>query len=382
MQTYEQVDSYMNEVGLKYVKDATSLLAGLIMRTDKKYAEEVAKQLNDRAQGLPVSNAEFYELKNRNLDGSIYISAAFDGGVFRHIGNMIIDCADRLSGEVLDLCCDCGIVTCFMAKNCPESHFTGIDINESAIENAKQLAERLGLTNVEFICADVYEMELGKQFDAVTSFRSLLDAADKETKGLNFIGYRKDREDSYQKAFAPFARAVSAHLKDNGFVLSVERYTAEYGWLGWMQALSEQGINATAESGLMRAQDISSVKEYSVTYAVKADGAAPLDVYNESLSKQFKSGTGYDGGMAEFALYYDSVDGIDFYEITKNNRVIHLYAIAHNEKGKGMYFDASNDNRKIKYYNVKKEENILKDIEKNLSLYDEDVYVIRRFSAE
>ncbi|MBQ3903491.1 MAG: methyltransferase domain-containing protein [Eubacterium sp.] len=381
MQTYEQVDNYMEKVGLKYVKDAKSLIAGLVLRVDKHYAEEVGRELNSRAEGLPADNASFYEMKNRYFEGSIFLSAAFDGGVFRHIGNMVIDNADRFKGEVLDLCCDCGIVTCFMAENNPESHFTGIDINESAIENAKQLAEKLGLNNVEFICKDVYELDLGKQFDAVTSFRSLLDAAEKQTKGLNYIGLRDEREETYKTAFTPFAEIVAKHLKPEGFFLSVERYTAEYGWLGWMQALAQQGIYANGESGLMRAQDISSVKEYSVTYAAKGEKTEPIEVFNEALSKQFKSGTGYDGGMAEFALYYDSTGEIEHTLIYKNNRVIHQYSLAYNEKGKLMYYDASNDTRKIKYINSKKEESVRSDIEKNLALYDENIYTVKQIKA-
>lgn len=380
MQTYEQVDRYMEKVGLKYIKDAKSLLAGLIMRVDKKYAEDVARELNSRAEGLPADNTSFYELKNRNLDGSIYLSAAFDGGVFRHIGNIVIDCAENLKGNVLDLCCDCGIVTCFMAENNPDTKFIGVDINETAVENAKKLAKRLELTNVEFICKDVYVLDLGGKFDAVTSFRSLLDVAEKQTKGLNYIGLRDEREETYKEAFTPFAAVIAKHLKPEGFVLSVERYTAEYGWLGWMKALAEQGIYATEESGLMRAQDISSIKEYSVTYAFSKDKTDPLEIYDASLSKQFKSGTGYDGSMAEFALYYDSVGEIENILVYKNNRVIHQYSLAYNEKEKLMYYDASNDSRKIKYFNAKKEENVRNDIDKNLKLYSEDIYSIKHIN--
>ncbi len=381
MQTYPQVDEYMNKIGLKYIKNPNDFIAGLAMRTDRAYAKEMAEELNSRAEGAPKNNARFYELKNRTLEGSVYVSAAFDSGVFRHIGNMIIDEAENFKGEVLDLCCDCGIVTCFMAENFPDSHFTGVDINESAINNAKELAEWFGLTNVEFICSDVYELNLDKKFDAVTSFRSLLDAADKKTKGLNFIGNRDKREESYKNAFLDFADAVSRHLADNGFVLSVERYTAEYGWLGWMEALSEKGIYATEKSTLMRAQDISSVKEYSVTYAEKGEASDPLEVFTASMAKNFKSGTGYDGGMAEFALYYDSEGEIELYDVEKNNRVIHQFAFAVSKKGKGMYYDASNDSRIIRYFNPKKEEAIRKEFENKLALYDREIYSVIEYSV-
>ena len=381
MQVYEQVEEYMKTIGLKYIKNPQEFIAGLAMRTDKAYAQEMAAEFNSRAEGAPANNTKFYKLKNRSLEGSVYISAAFDSGVFRHIGNMIIDVKEQLTGEVLDLCCDCGIVTCFMAKYIPEAHFTGIDINESAIDNAKQLAEWFGLTNVDFICQDVYEMNLDKKFDAVTSFRSLLDAAEKKTKGLNFIGNRDEREESYKQAFIDFADSVERHLKDNGFFLSVERYTAEYGWLGWMQALAEKGIYADDRSGLMRAQDISSVKEYSVTYASKCvDRTEPLDVLNNSLAKQFKTGNGYDGSMAEFALYYDADGKIELYDVIKKNRVIHQFAFATSKKGKGMYYDASNDERKIRYFNKKKEESIRNEFKNKISLYDPDMYSIIEYN--
>ena len=116
MVVYEQVEEYMKQVGLKYIKTPNDFISGLAYRTNKNYALEVANVLNYRAEGAPTDNDKFYELKNDTLESSIYISAAFDGGVFRHIGNIVIDRADMFGTEVLDLACDCGIVSCFMAK--------------------------------------------------------------------------------------------------------------------------------------------------------------------------------------------------------------------------------------------------------------------------
>ncbi len=383
MIAYEQVESYMKEVGLKYIKTANDFIAGLAVRTDKQYAQDMAYELNSRGEGAPVDNAHFYELKNRSLDGSVYVSAAFDGGVFRHIGNLVIDNADLFGDSVLDLCCDCGIVTCFMARQFPEKKFVAIDINEGAIENAKELAKRLGVENAEFITADVFELDLGEKFDCVTSFRALLDACELKTQGLNFLGYRPDREETYKNAFLDFAKTVAKHLKENGNVISVERYTAEYGWLGWMQALSECGINMdAAKCEQMQAQDISGTKDYSVTFAGFNKTDAPLDTFNDVLSRKFKSGTGYDGGMAEFALYYDSEGEIEFIDIIKGRRTIHQFAFATAKNGKRMFFDAANNNRKIKYYNEKKEDRMRADFEAKLKLYDPETFKIEKYSKQ
>lgn len=379
MQVYEQVEEYMKLVGLKYIKNSQDFIAGLAIRTDRQYTIELGGMLNSRAEGAIVNNDDFYKLKNKYLDGSIYISAAFDGGVFRHVGNIIIDEKESFKGKVLDLCCDCGIVTCFMAKCYPGVSFVGVDKNELAIENAKALAERLELSNVEFLCSDVYELSLDERFELVTSFRSLLDAAEKQTKGLNYIGYRPEREESYKAAFTPFAEVIDRHLSEDGAVISVERYTAEYGWLGWMNALEDKGIYSSEKSTLMRAQDLSSVKEYSVTLAKRGEESKCLDVFNASLSKNFKSGTGYDGSMAEFALYYDSEGEIEFCDVLKKGRMIHQFCFAAAKNGKGMYYNASNNDRKIKYYNMKKHDKMKKDFEDKLSLYDESVYEIKKY---
>ncbi|MBQ9517636.1 MAG: class I SAM-dependent methyltransferase [Eubacterium sp.] len=381
MIAYEQVEDYMKEVGLKYIKTPNDFIAGLAVKTDKQYAQDMAYELNSRGEGAPVDNSHFYELKNRSLDGSVYVSAAFDGGVFRHIGNLTIDNAELFGSRVLDLCCDCGIVTCFMAKQFPDKSFVGIDINEAAIENAKELAARLGVTNAEFVCADVFELDLGKKFDCVTSFRSLLDACEMTTQGLNFVGYRPEREESYKNAFMGFAKTVANHLAENGTLISVERYTAEYGWLGWLEALAECGMKFDIEKCTqMQAQDISSTKDYSVTFAGFGYDGEALDAFNGVLARKFKSGTGYDGGMAEFALYYDSEGEIEFTDVIKGRRTIHQYAFATAKSGKKMYYDAANNNRKIKYYNEKKEGRMREDFESKLKLYDEDKFEIKQYT--
>lgn len=382
MKVYEQVEEYMNKVGLKYIKNTQDFVSGLAYRTkDKQYTNDVVKHLNSRAEGRLIDNDEFYKLKNYSLDASVYISAAFDGGVFRHIGNMIMDCSEMFSGKALDLGCDCGIVTCFVALCYPDVQFTGVDKNPDAIENAKRLAEKLGVNNAEFVCCDVYDFHGESPFDLVTSFRCLLDVAYDKAHYLPFIGLRSERENNYKEAFSDYAGVIADNLKDGGNLISVERYTADYGWLGWLSALEEKGIYASDGCELMKAQDISSVKEYSVTYAKKEKAqVSALDVFNSVLSKDFKSGAGLAGGMAEFALYYDADGEIEFTDVYKKDRIIHQFAFATSKSGKRMYYDAGADSKKLKYYNEKKEQSIRKDFDKKLSMFDKNTYNIKNYS--
>lgn len=224
------------------------------------------------------------------------------------MGNLIIDYAELFdSKQILDFACDCGIVTCFIAKMYPNCHITGVDVNSSAIENANKLKEKLGLDNVDFVCSDVFEYAGENKADTVVTFRALLDTCMAQTKDLPFFGERSWREEQYKNAFLPFINIIENNIKPDAKVLSVERYTADYGWLGYMMALEEKGLHTNSEkSAIMRASDISSVKEYSVTYAGYSENDTYQKTFDDVLSREYKAGQGYEGAMAEFALYYDS----------------------------------------------------------------------------
>lgn len=383
MKTYEQVDAYMQKVGLKYIKSTNEFLTGLAVRTDKEYTKKIAEELNSRATRQNSGNSYFYQIKNENYAGSIYISAAFDGGVFRHIGNFVIDNHDYFNGEIIDFACDCGIVTCFIAQMYPQSHITGIDVNSLAVENAKKLAENLGLNNVDFICGDVCEFISDKKADTITSFRGLLDVCMNKTNGLPFFGERLWRENQYKEAFSDYAKAFKNNLKENGYVICVERYTPEYGWIGWLDALSQCGINAIGEKCLlMKAADLSSVKEYSVTVAQYNDSdSKPVDIVDSILSVNFKTGTGYDGYMAEYALYADADGEIKFYDVfnSKTDKIVHQFAVSTAKSGKIITYDANGNKKKIKYLNPKKADAVQKDILQKLSVYNNDEFEIREY---
>lgn len=384
MKTYEQVDNYMQEVGLKYVKNTNDFLTGLAIRTNKDYTKKIATELNSRATGQNSSNSYFYQIKNEDYAGSIFVSAAFDGGVFRHIGNIIIDNPQLFDGKIIDLACDCGIVTCFIAKTYPNCHITGVDINQLAVDNAKKLAENLGIQNVDFVCSNAYEFNSEEKADTITSFRGLLDVCMKETNGLPFFGERTWRENQYRDAFSDYAKVFKNNLKESGFVFCIERYTPEYGWIGWLEALKEQGINALSDKCfLMKASDISSVKEYSVTVAqYNSSDDSPIEVIDSILSKNFKTSTGYDGYMAEYALYADTQGEIKFYDVynIEKGQIVHQFALSTAKSGKIITYDANGNKKKIKYLNPKKADFAKKDIEQKLSVYNSEDFQVKEYN--
>lgn len=79
----------------------------------------------------------------------------------------VIELADLKTGEkFIDLYCGCGTIGLCVAKNCPDSSLIGVEIVESAVENARRNAEMNGVENADFICADATDTEIPGLNDA------------------------------------------------------------------------------------------------------------------------------------------------------------------------------------------------------------------------
>ena len=60
--------------------------------------------------------------------------------------------------QVLEAGCGVGAQTVLLAANSPEAQFTCLDISETSLIQARALAASRGLTNVRFLCGDLYSL--------------------------------------------------------------------------------------------------------------------------------------------------------------------------------------------------------------------------------
>jgi 2-polyprenyl-3-methyl-5-hydroxy-6-metoxy-1,4-benzoquinol methylase len=94
--------------------------------------------------------------------------------------------------RVLDVGCGSGRALNLMAKNFPNSQFTGYDFSKEAIQYATSESEKLGNQNTFFEIQDVEHFSKTEKFDLVTAFDAIHDQAAPAKVLENIKGVVKD----------------------------------------------------------------------------------------------------------------------------------------------------------------------------------------------
>ena len=112
----------------------------------------------------------------------------FDARLIDQIIPLVDGLGDRLSAgiDALDVGCGQGHAINLMARNFPNSTFTGYDISNEGIEAAREEAKQMGLTNVKFEVKDIASINENEKYDLITAFDVIHDQAQpaKVLKGI------------------------------------------------------------------------------------------------------------------------------------------------------------------------------------------------------
>ena len=141
-----------------------------------------------------------------------------------YLTDAMVDEVRRLAGlekraSILDACCGSGLFSIFLAQSA--ERLTGVEIHEKSVQCARENAERNGIRNAEFICADIGEHlnRMAERLDAVDLIVLDPPRAGLDSKALNAICGIKCRDIIYVSCNpATQARDVK-YLTANGYVL-------------------------------------------------------------------------------------------------------------------------------------------------------------------
>ncbi|HSE83075.1 MAG TPA: class I SAM-dependent methyltransferase [Thermodesulfobacteriota bacterium] len=94
--------------------------------------------------------------------------------------------------EVLDIGCGSGFALIELAKEFPNSRFTGYDLSSEAIESGNSKARELGLNNLELKAKDVAQIDERQKYDLITTFDAVHDQAYPDKLLTNIFNVLKD----------------------------------------------------------------------------------------------------------------------------------------------------------------------------------------------
>ena len=124
--------------------------------------------------GVPYSRFPKFQELMAEMSGQVH-DAALIGGELALVDGLI----DRLRAgiDVCDVGCGQGHAINLMAKEFPNSRFTGLDFSEEGIAVAQKESAELGLTNTTFEVKDAAKLDGSPKFDFITVFDAIHDQA-------------------------------------------------------------------------------------------------------------------------------------------------------------------------------------------------------------
>jgi SAM-dependent methyltransferase len=146
----------------------------------------------------------------------------FDARLIDQIVPLVGGLGKRLRAgiDVLDVGCGQGHAINLMARNFPNSRFTGYDISKEGIQAAREEAKQIGLTNVKFEVNDIASIDEHEKYDLITAFDVIHDQAQpaKVLKGIYNALRNKQEGEEEERGGGIFLMqdiAASSKLEEN-----------------------------------------------------------------------------------------------------------------------------------------------------------------------
>jgi hypothetical protein len=234
----------------------------LLTKRFGKLADEFGDCVEARENGLKVDP---YVLKNQTIEFANAIAAQFDVAKLRSTALWFLREQFQLNGKmVLEVGCDNGILLCMIASLFPETKFTGIDPCEPAIKIARERANFLQLTNIDFQVATLdtlFEVSNHAGFYlifSVTVFHELLADGRFDTNktimrdsNSTFSIEEVDNEFMSKCVEINDLKILTQLLSSDGKFISVDRWGTQDDLLKWIRLNEKVGLCCSLPSSNM-----------------------------------------------------------------------------------------------------------------------------------
>lgn len=237
------VDSFMRRAGVSVPSTNQQMWAAVESRLGRSFAQEFDRAIENRRVdclfGRPVDQT-VYDLAFRDLDTAL-ATAPFVTPMLRGWGTFIQELT-LPAGRVIDLGSGSGILACFYASIRPDSTITAVEINAAGVRCGEALADRLGLSNIEFLQGDVRNLGDKNKFSVVLSVAALTEMEEPAFDVLSPFGLVKSARQIFYSATSELASIAAMLTADNGVYASLERQPGLFEGSAWTGSLQNAGF--------------------------------------------------------------------------------------------------------------------------------------------
>lgn len=229
---------YIQKLHLNQARSSEDLLRGLA----RKFGQERVLAF---ATALPGSERteRFYDAKNSDPAVSRAMSGSAEADAIRRCANYIHAHREVFGEEILEIGCDSGLSTGFLALEFPQCHITTIDRSANALKTTKTLLDDLGVTNVTLVHASLhdYVKDHPGKADTVLSMRVLKENYRDDIFMNEYQPLEGQLQSFLLPAGADYARDLSRAVRAGGTLVSIP-YVPTIGAVpGWMMNLAALG---------------------------------------------------------------------------------------------------------------------------------------------
>ena len=354
------------DVGLKHIQNLGIRTARDIDAVVKKISEITGNKNTTismiegfyKKSGNCLSEID-YEKKNSDYEIAMAFSGAYDADIIRKACNWISEHKEYFGKEILEIGCDCGFMTTFLASTFPDSHITSIDINLSGLNIAKKNVESFELNNVTFECKSANDVN--QKFDTVFSMRTMHENLQEDEPVISIADFQEQGK-SYKKQVLGYAKSLSELVSPNGFIVSIERVERNPLFLGWLEALSDNKLYLKTET--YEELKCTEVGDESIFQAciIGNEENNPYESFLICTTKYMDTSLGEYKDW-EARCMYEIQRGIklreDIYKDSAGNPVMKLACWTHrNDETCILYFQDNGSSPYLAFYDISRQEEI------------------------
>lgn len=235
---------YIQKLGIRAERSYENVVNNLIKACGENEAKAYLDRIMD-AQKTVIS--DLYAGKNSDFEKCMIFTGGYDADVVRKTCNWIDANKQYFGKNILEIGCDCGFVTCFVAMACPEASIVAIDREPDGLKIADQLAKKLGITNIEFRHCDSEDMAEAA-FDTVLSVRTIQENREDLPMKAVFQPLDVQMTKYYLDVLKGYAENVAHLTVEGGRIISIERCVMDPLYLAWLKDMKAAGCGMQADS--------------------------------------------------------------------------------------------------------------------------------------